>query len=834
MEKTKEPTDNIREEKDSDLDTTTSEQEEAEEMEEIREEREEEETAKENELVVIHGAKIKFNAHMGTFKVLSDVPTTQDKLTGTIVENQITNFTFDDGFKLTSLSDWQNFGQMKVQDNAVLIKGSTLPGEGQMPGSSSVETGVIEFVDSGQVNAPEAIDVEEAPVPEKRIIEAYFAKKVLKPEGSKVSDNSPHEYKFRNPQNFTKKSKDTIATEILDIIKESLKAIGDFAKLSIIKDTLTKDSYAKDDVVSFDIYKMQESFERIDNASFESDVYVFAKTRNLDGKEITINLQEKESILIGANAPLPVLELDKDNKQKQKTEDLQEITDLKGTIKDDMVAIPIRLRPKSNEDFKKWQDRLAKGKEDGEYPYTFHNPNGTKITADNKKDLARTIAGNTNQGKLGNKKIEAGKTAYAEDVENKLEEKTYAKGDTLSFPIYKKEKEKIWLKASVPGGEDLQNNEFLNDSEPGSSNTSKGGSYFIIGENKYIIFPLLVKPRNDIEGANSGDYWAANGKNQTNYNVNRSRGRKHAARDLETEPRETVVAIAGGVVLEAQAFYLGTHQVTIHHTIPDGREFIVRYGELDPKSLTVGEGDEVIQGQELGKTGKMEGISRYMIHFEQYTGSEGFEVKNYRLTQNNNPPFNRRNDLIDSLAILEEGYRNTFEQGNVERVDPTTLSASGEVIQFIKDYEGFEQYAYNDSEGYCTIGYGHLIARQSCSNISLPAEFRNGVTKARAVELFQERLTEFENGVQRDISANLHQYEFDALVSLLFNTGESFLNVGGAGGGETKIKKFINNGEYEKGANEFSDVTNKGTAGLISRRNAEINMFKNNIYDSSH
>ncbi|WP_390092550.1 lysozyme family protein [Flavobacterium columnare] len=38
----------------------------------------------------------------------------------------------------------------------------------------------------------------------------------------------------------------------------------------------------------------------------------------------------------------------------------------------------------------------------------------------------------------------------------------------------------------------------------------------------------------------------------------------------------------------------------------------------------------------------------------------------------------------------------------------------------------------------------------------------------------------------------LYQYEFDALISLLFNTGENFLNVGGANKGETKIKKYIN------------------------------------------
>ncbi|AZB20117.1 hypothetical protein EG352_21375 [Chryseobacterium indologenes] len=117
-------------------------------------------------LLAIDGAGIKFNAHLGTFKVLSNVPTTQDKLTATVVEKQIPNFIFDDGFQMISMADWQDFGTVKVQDNYVLLKKSTLPGTGKMPGSIPPETGKIEFVTSGQVHAPESIDAKGAPVPE--------------------------------------------------------------------------------------------------------------------------------------------------------------------------------------------------------------------------------------------------------------------------------------------------------------------------------------------------------------------------------------------------------------------------------------------------------------------------------------------------------------------------------------------------------------------------------------------------------------------------------------------------------------------------------------------
>ena len=136
------------------------------EMEAIQEERKKKEQAQEDQLIVIHGAKIKMGAHLGEFKVLNNVPTTQDKLTGTIVEKQILNFTFYDGFQMLSLTEWQDFGTVNVQDNFALLKKSTLPGTGKMQGNVPPESGKIEFLDSGQVNVPESITTTGAPVPD--------------------------------------------------------------------------------------------------------------------------------------------------------------------------------------------------------------------------------------------------------------------------------------------------------------------------------------------------------------------------------------------------------------------------------------------------------------------------------------------------------------------------------------------------------------------------------------------------------------------------------------------------------------------------------------------
>jgi hypothetical protein len=143
-------------------------------MQEKRAEREEKDSKSDDLLLAIDGAKVKFNAHLGEFKVLNDVPTTQDKLTGTIVEKKPLNFTFYDGFTLASLTEWQDFGTVQVQDNDVLLKKSTLPGTGKMPGNIPPETGKIEFVTSGQINEPESIDAVGAPLPEQKNIKVDF------------------------------------------------------------------------------------------------------------------------------------------------------------------------------------------------------------------------------------------------------------------------------------------------------------------------------------------------------------------------------------------------------------------------------------------------------------------------------------------------------------------------------------------------------------------------------------------------------------------------------------------------------------------------------------
>ncbi len=210
-----------------------------------------------------------------------------------------------------------------------------------------------------------------------------------------------------------------------------------------------------------------------------------------------------------------------------------------------------------------------------------------------------------------------------------------------------------------------------------------------------VIFPLLSKPLNEPgQEYDNYDWHAPHGQNQAGYKSYRIRENSkrnivkksfHASRDLYTDvyndngnysflkSKNYVVAVSPGIVQEVDYFYAGTYKVTVSHTTCDGRKFLIRYGEMDPKSIEVKKGDTVKQGQVLGKPGFLSKKDKYnntvpidviadkvvyMLHLEYFTNPE---LTNEPLsTAFSDNRFDRRFDIEDSLSILEEGYKNSF------------------------------------------------------------------------------------------------------------------------------------------------------------------------------
>lgn len=158
------------------------------------------------------------------------------------------------------------------------------------------------------------------------------------------------------------------------------------------------------------------------------------------------------------------------------------------------------------------------------------------------------------------------------------------------------------------------------------------------------------------------------------------------------------------------------------------------------------------------------------------------------------------------------------------RGTPPRLSQHG--AGFIARFEGCVLRMYNDPTGNATIGVGHLI-HMGKINGREPAEFRNGITRKRALALLMSDADKAARGVRRLIKVPLKQHQLDALVSFTFNCGEGAL-------ASSTLRKRLNRGEYAAVPQELNKWVMSGgrrLEGLIRRRKAEGALFRNGKYN---
>ena len=151
---------------------------------------------------------------------------------------------------------------------------------------------------------------------------------------------------------------------------------------------------------------------------------------------------------------------------------------------------------------------------------------------------------------------------------------------------------------------------------------------------------------------------------------------------------------------------------------------------------------------------------------------------------------------------------------------PKTTSDQG--INLIKKFEGLHKIgddgkvlAYRCPANVLTIGYGHTKGVKRNMKI----------TKAEAEALLREDLRTYEAEVKRLVNVPLTQYQFDALVSFVFN-------LGAANFASSTLLKRLNTGNYEAVPAQFmrwnkARVNGKlqPLKGLTRRRSAEAALF---------
>jgi GH24 family phage-related lysozyme (muramidase) len=154
------------------------------------------------------------------------------------------------------------------------------------------------------------------------------------------------------------------------------------------------------------------------------------------------------------------------------------------------------------------------------------------------------------------------------------------------------------------------------------------------------------------------------------------------------------------------------------------------------------------------------------------------------------------------------------------KVPPTKISPSA--VDFIADYEGgFYSTPYNDLYGNPTIGYGHLI--QSGENFT-------SITESEAKALFASDLGGFEKMVyDYSMSKSIvwDQNQFDALVSVAYNSGNGFKSiVDNLLAGQDAVSAFTWIYTVERAKN--------GELGLWRRRMDEADMFIYGTYNRTY
>lgn len=152
----------------------------------------------------------------------------------------------------------------------------------------------------------------------------------------------------------------------------------------------------------------------------------------------------------------------------------------------------------------------------------------------------------------------------------------------------------------------------------------------------------------------------------------------------------------------------------------------------------------------------------------------------------------------------------------VDDLKPSGMTTSKVGIDLISGYEKTLLEAYDDGVGVWTIGTGTTIYLNG-------QKVKKGdtCTLVQAKSYFSHDLKRFEASVNNMVKVPLSQNQFDALVSLVYNIGETAF-------GESTLLKKLNAKDYQGAADQFPRW-NKGGGkvlkGLVRRRADERALF---------
>lgn len=155
------------------------------------------------------------------------------------------------------------------------------------------------------------------------------------------------------------------------------------------------------------------------------------------------------------------------------------------------------------------------------------------------------------------------------------------------------------------------------------------------------------------------------------------------------------------------------------------------------------------------------------------------------------------------LQVVAEGYSCGYS---------CTLSEDG--FKFIKRWEGYMPFVYEDAGGRQTIGFGHLM--KPGDRIAQP------LIGDEAHRLLEKDVAEAERAMKRNLFVPFVQGQWDALTSWTFNLGEKALRT-------SQLREYANMELHNRVPNQIRRwvfVKKERLRGLIARRNEEAVMYE--------
>jgi lysozyme len=177
--------------------------------------------------------------------------------------------------------------------------------------------------------------------------------------------------------------------------------------------------------------------------------------------------------------------------------------------------------------------------------------------------------------------------------------------------------------------------------------------------------------------------------------------------------------------------------------------------------------------------------------------------------------------LAPEIEAVEPAASEPAEPAAPDAIEASRQSLSERGFAFIERWEAFVGHLYNDSNGNCTIGFGHLVHTGRCTAAD-HARYPHGISRARAREVLRSDVGVAERAVRNDVKARLNQHQFDALVSFTFNIGtRAFRN--------STLLRVLNHRHYSQVPAQMMRWV-IGGPGLEARRRAEVRVWKYGDY----